>query len=508
MAHTTSPGSSEVAAARAPGASGGLTLLALAVAGLVASLQQTLVLPLLPRLMQDFHASVSSVTWVFTATLLAGAVATPLLSRFGDMYGKKRMILVAMVTLVAGSVVCAVSNSLGVLVAGRALQGVSAALIPLAIGTIRDTFPRERVMTAIGIVSATMGVGGTVGMLVTGVIAQHTQSYRPIFWIATGSGLIGLLLVAIFAPKVGTRAGGRPDVLGAVVLGAWLVCLLLAISEGDAWGWHSGRVVGLFVAAVVVCAVWVLVELRVRDPLVRMNLLVGRRSLTANLASVLLGFAMFGGFTLISNFVQSPKAQIGYGLSGSVLDVGLYLLPSTFAMMLFSALAGRFEKHLGAAYTLGIGSVFVAASFLWLAVSHSHVYDVLVYSGIMGVGIGIGYAALGTLAVQHVPMSQSGIASGINTLVRTVGGSVAGAVTASVLSSNVLKGTAIPSLHGYVLSFVIVAIGGGVAAVVALVHAFAYRHDRTPERPGSEPPADPSLTSEVATSYSRSGDSG
>jgi EmrB/QacA subfamily drug resistance transporter len=476
--------------------SSGLTLVALAVAGLVASLQQTLVLPLLPRLMAHFDASVSAVTWVFTATLLAGAVATPLLSRFGDMYGKKKMIVVAMVALVAGSVVCAVSNSLRMLVAGRALQGVSSALIPLAIGTIRDTFPRQRVMSAIGIVSATMGVGGTVGMLVTGLIARQTDSYRPIFWIAVGAAAVGLVLVAIFAPEAGTRAGGRPDLLGAAVLAGWLVCLLLGISEGSSWGWGSGRIVGLFAAAVVLCAAWVLVELRVRDPLVRMNLLVGRRSLTANAASILLGFAMFGGFTLISNFVQSPRAQLGYGLTGSVLDVGLYLLPSTFAMMLFSALAGRFERRLGAAYTLAVGSAFAAASFVWLALSHSHVSDMLIYSAIMGIGIGIAYAALGTLAVQHVPMSQSGIASGINTLVRTVGGSIAGAVTASVLSSNVIRGTAIPSLHGYLLSFVIVAIGGGIAAIVALAHAVAYRRDVVAEQ--AEPELPTSVSTELA----------
>jgi MFS family permease len=455
--------------------SSGLTLLALSIAGLVASLQQTLVLPLLPRLMREFNASVSSVTWVFTATLLAGAVATPLLSRFGDMYGKKQMIILAMGALVAGSVIAALSNSLGVLIVGRAVQGISAALIPLAIGTIRDTFPRQRVMSAIGIVSATLGVGGTIGMLTTGLIARQTDSYRPVFWVATAAGALGLLLVAFFAREAPTLAGGRPDILGALVLAGWLVCLLLAISDGGSWGWSSQRTVGLFIAAAVLCALWVIIELRVRDPLVRMNLLVGPRSLTANLASILLGFAMFGGFTLISNFVQAPKAQVGYGLSGSVLDVGLYLLPSTAAMLLFSMLAGQFERRLSAAYILGIGAAFVAAAFVWVAVAHSHGYDLLIYSALMGTGIGIAFASLGTLAVQHVPLSQSGIASGINTLVRTVGGSIAGAATASLLASNTIQGTKVPSEHGYVLSFVIVAIAAGAATIIALVHARLYR---------------------------------
>src|ERR1700733_8984935 len=174
---TETPARPDVPARGAAG-SGGITLLALATAGLVVSVMQTLVLPLLPRLVIAFHTSVSTVSWVFTATLLAGAVATPLLSRLGDTYGKKAMLLVAMVLLVVGSVICAMTSVLAVLIVGRALQGVSSAVIPLAIGTIRDVFPRERVMTAIGIVSATLAVGGAAGMLLTGIIADHTTNYH------------------------------------------------------------------------------------------------------------------------------------------------------------------------------------------------------------------------------------------------------------------------------------------------------------------------------------------
>ena len=455
--------------------SAALVLTALAIAGLVVSVMQTLALPLLPEFMRAFHTSVSAVTWVFTATLLAGAVATPLLSRFGDMYGKKKMILIAMALLVAGSVVCAVSGSLAVLVAGRALQGVSSAMIPLAIGVIRDTFPRERITTAIGIVSATLGVGGGLGMLVTGIIAQHTTSYRPVFWISAVLGAIGLILITMLAPAGGRRAAGRPDLAGAVLLAAWLVCLLLAISEGPSWGWGTTGTIGLFAAAVAGCALWVVLELRIREPLVRLTLLVGPKSLSANLASMLLGFAMFAAFTLFTNLVQTPRAQFGYGLSGSVLDVGLYLLPATVGMLIFSALAGRFERKLGAAYTLAIGSLFVAASLVWLAVSNSHVYDVVASSALQGVGFGIGYAALGTLAVQHVPMDSTAIASGVNSLVRTTGGSIGAAVVASVLASDIIHGTIVPTLHAYVISYAILAVGGVLAAAAAAWNGLRYR---------------------------------
>src|SRR3984885_9361230 len=455
--------------------SAALVLTALAIAGLVVSVMQTLALPLLPEFMRAFHTSVSAVTWVFTATLLAGAVATPVLSRFGDMYGKKKMILIAMVLLVIGSVVCAISGSLAVLVVGRALQGVSSAMIPLAIGVIRDTFPRERITTAIGIVSATLGIGGGLGMLVTGIIAEHTTSYRPVFWISAVLGALGLILVTVLAPAGGRRAAGRPALPGAVLLAAWLVCLLLAISEGPSWGWGSAGTIGLFAAAVAGCALWVVLELRIREPLVRLTLLVGPKSLSANLSSMLLGFAMFAAFTLFTNLVQTPKAQVGYGLSGSVLDVGLYLLPATVGMLIFSALAGRFERKLGAAYTLAIGSLFVAASLVWLVVSNSHVYDVVASSALQGVGFGIGYAAPGTLAVQHVPMDSTAIASGVNSLVRTTGGSIGAAVVASVLASDVIHGTIVPTLHAYVISYAILAVGGVLAAAAAAWNGLRYR---------------------------------
>lgn len=452
-----------------------LTLLALGAAGLVISLQQTLVLPLLPRLQQTFDTSVTAVSWVFTATLLAGAVATPLLSRFGDMYGKKRMITVTMGLLVAGSVVCALSDSLGMLIAGRALQGCATAVIPLAIGIIRDTFPRERVMSAIGIVSATMGVGGSAGMLVTGVVADHTQSHHPVFWISAGMGALALVMVLAFTVEAGERAGGRPDVVGAVLLAGWLVTLLLGISQGNSWGWTNGRVLALFTAAVVLCAAWVAVERRVREPLVHLRLLTGPRSLSANLASVLLGFAMFAAFTLVSNLIQTPSAVAGYGLSGSVLDVGLYMLPSTVTMLAFSVLAGRFEARLGAAFTLAVGAMFAAISYTWLALNHDTPLDVMIFSGLQGIGFGIAYAALGTLAVEHVPMNQSGIASGINSLVRTAGGSVASAATAAILTGTLIAGTSIPAVDGYVVSFAIAGVAALLTAVIATVHGLRHR---------------------------------
>ncbi|MEV7010413.1 MFS transporter [Streptosporangium sp. NPDC051022] len=445
-----------------------LTLLALSTAGMVVSVQQTVVIPLLPRLMTVFGASVAEIAWVFTASLLAGAVATPLLSRLGDMYGKKRMILLTAGLLVLGSVICALSDSLPVLIVGRAVQGASAALIPLAIGTIRDTFPHARVMTAIGVVSATMGVGGSLGMIVTGLIADRTTSHHPVFWITAGVAAVAVVLIAVSAHDTGVRAGGRLDLIGALLLSSWLVCLLLAVSKGNDWGWGSGRVLGLFAAAAAVCAVWVVSQMRSRAPMVRLHLLVGRRSLPANLAALLLGFGMFGSFTLVSSFVQTPSSA-GYGFGGSVLDVGLYALPSTVTMLVSSFMAGRLSARFGPAYSLAIGAGLTAAAFGWFTFFNASVLDLIGANAVQGLGFGVAYAALGALAVQHVPMDQSGIASGVNSLVRSIGGSVSGAITAALLTSITIAGTAVPARGAYTLSFAIVTASAVASALVALV---------------------------------------
>ncbi|MCP9620734.1 MFS transporter [Nocardia otitidiscaviarum] len=473
----TSTAVADTATHNGPKAHLGMTLLALCAAGLVVSIQQTVVIPLLPRMIGQLHTDVSGVTWLFTAALLTGAVATPLLSRFGDMFGKKRMVMVAMGLLIIGSVVCALAETLGVYIAGRALQGTSAAMIPLAIGIIRDTFPRERLVGAIGIVSGTMGIGGTVGLLVTGVIADHTTDPHPVFWLTAALGVAATVLIHVSAANNGVRHGGRPDFLGAALLAGLLVNLLLGISQGPRWGWSSGSVLALFAAAALLTVIWVLVELRVKQPLVRLQLLVGPQSLSANLASALLGFALFGSFTLISNFIQTPADQVGYGLSGSVLAVGLYGIPSAVLMTFFSFRTGRIAARIGPAYTLAIGATFAGLSMAWLAVFHDHGYHMVISNILQGTGFGIGYAALGTLAVRHVPMSESGIASGINSLVRTAGGSIAGAVTASILSAHVIAGTRVPTLDAYVASFAILAVGAFLAAAVAVGHGLRHRGD-------------------------------
>lgn len=284
----------------------------LAFAGIVVSLMQTLVIPIVPELPKLLDAPASDTAWAVTATLLAAAVATPMVGRLGDMFGKRRMLLVSVVMLVAGSVVCALSDALVPMIVGRALQGLSSGVIPLGISIMRDELPAERLAGATALMSASLGVGGALGLPTAALIADNFD-WHFLFWSSAGMGAIALVLVLAFVPESRVRTGGRFDAVGAVGMAVGLVSLLLAVSKGADWGWTSGTTLGLFAAAVIVLLAWGFFELRTTQPLVDLRTTARRQVLFTNLASIAIGFSMFAMSLVLPQLLQLPT-QTGYGL--------------------------------------------------------------------------------------------------------------------------------------------------------------------------------------------------
>ncbi|MEV6034516.1 MFS transporter [Nonomuraea sp. NPDC052116] len=400
-----------------------VAVLAFAVA--VGTLQMTVLVPLLPGLERQLHAPSTTVSWTLTAGLLSGAVSIPLLSRLGDMYGRRTLSLVALGLLVAGSALSAVAGTLPLLIVGRVLQGTAAPLLPLAMGLVRQVVPGHRLPSAIGVLSATIGVGSGGGMILAGLLDGN---HRTVFWALAGLAALSFVLVAAVVREAPARGSGRPDLIGAALVAVWLVCLLLAISKGAAWGWTSPPTLGLFVMAVAVAAVWVATARRTASPLIEIPMLLHRGTVGATVASFLLGFALFAAITTVSAVAQGA-------LGASVLQTGIYLLPTTVLMLVVSVLAGPLMRRFTAATLVAGGSALVMAAALWLAVSRSSSADLYGAATLLGFGIGLGYAALGTMAVEHVEPAKTAAAGGVNALVRVVGSSVAGAVGAAVLSS-------------------------------------------------------------------------
>jgi MFS family permease len=378
------------------------------------------------------------------------------------MYGKKRVLVVALSGLAAGSLLAAVVTTLPLMIVARTIQGLGGAIFPLAFGIIRDEFPRERVAGAIALVSGILGIGGGLGIVLAGPILQHL-SYHWLFWIPLAVTAVAAAAAFVFIPESTIRAPGNIHWVGGLLLSAWLVALLVAVSEGSAWGWGSAKTIGLAVASAVFAAAWVRAESRSRHPLVDMRMMRLSGVWTTNAAALLLGFGMYSAFILIPQFVQASTST-GYGFGASVSQAGLFLVPTTIALLITSPISGRLSNVVGSKVPLVLGSLVTALAFVVLAVAGSR-WEIYLASALVGTGVGFAFASLANLIVEAVPQGQTGVATGMNTIVRTIGGAIGAVVAASVLSAHVLAGGE-PTKGGYTITF-------SICAAVLLVGVLA-----------------------------------
>jgi EmrB/QacA subfamily drug resistance transporter len=451
-----------------------VTLAILTIAGTAYALQQTMVIPALPALQRELHTSTTWVTWVLTILLLVASVATPVLGKLGDQHGKERLLVISLALFLAGCVGAAAAWDIWSLIVFRAVQGLGAAVFPLSFGIIRDEFPREKVGVGIGLLSAVFGVGGGFGIVFSGLIIDHL-SWRWLFILGAIPVAIAVVLVHRFVPESPIKTPSRVDFVGAALLSAGLVCLLLALTEGETWGWESLRVGGLFLAAFVLLGAWVGAELRVPEPMVDMRVFVRRQVLFTNICALITGFALFGTFVLLPNFVETPRglAQataklVDYGFGASATKAGLYLLPSSAVMLFAGPAAGLIGRRTGFKWPLAVGMVCAAAAAGSLALWHSHPWQILAPMPLLGIGVGFAFAAMATLITEAVRPSETGIATGMNTVMRTVGGVIGGEMGAVLLSAYTIRGASVPSVTGYEVAFAVSAAAALVGAVVAV----------------------------------------
>ncbi|MGW5411060.1 MFS transporter [Actinomadura geliboluensis] len=452
-----------------PAARSGGVVATLALAGITAAIMQTLVTPLIADLPKILHTSPSNSAWVITVTLLVGAVCVPVFGRLGDLVGKRPMLLVCAVPLIAGSVVCALSSSVVPMIIGRGLQGMGMGMVPLGIALLRDVVPQEKLSSSIAIVSASMGIGGGLGLPIAAAIAEYA-SWRVLFWGSTALAVLIAVLIWRLIPDVPAGAKGeRFDAPGAVGLGIGLVCLLLAVSKGADWGWASATTLGLFVAAVVVLLGWGVWEIRTTQPIVDLRTTARPRVLLTNLASIFVGVGMYASMLIVPQLLQYPEAT-GYGLGQSMLAAGLWMAPAGIVMMLVSPIGGKITNVRGPKFTLVIGILVVAAGYGASLGLMGAAWGLMVGLMIINCGVGLAYGAMPALIMSSVPLSETAAANGFNTLMRSLGTSVGAAVVGVVLAEMTINlgGHELASENGFRVGLL---IGAGVALLAALIAA-------------------------------------
>ncbi len=454
----------------------------LATTGLVAAFTQTLVTPIIPRLPALLHARQDDATWVLTATLLAAAISIPIAGRLGDMFGKRRLMMVLLAAMVLGSVMCALSTTVIPMIAGRVLQGVSLGVISLGISILRDVLHPKSLGGAVALVSATLGVGAAVGLPIAALIAQNLD-FHYLFWLATLLGLICLILVVAIVPVSTLRSGGRFDVVGAVGFGVGLICILLGISKGGTWGWTSPLTLLLLVGGLVVLVLWGLFEMRTRDPLVDLRVAARRPVLLTNLTSITIGFGFFVTTAVFPDLLEAPTSS-GVGLGLSLILASLCLMPLGLVMFVMSPIAARLTAARGPRVSLILGASVVVAAFVVAIVQHTAVWHVVLVSTIVGVGVGISYGAMPTLIMNAVPPSETAAANGLNSVMRTLGSTVAASIAGLVLASGsvIRNGVAAPDDASYRTMFAVAAgvlLAGVVMAFLIPRRSRPYGHTQS-----------------------------
>ncbi|TDE28994.1 MFS transporter [Nonomuraea mesophila] len=449
---------------------------------MVVSMMFTLMVPIIPDLPRLLSASAEDASWVITSTLLSSAVFTPVSGRLGDMYGKRRMMVISLALMVIGSAICVFTSALPLVVLGRTLQGCAVGVIPLGISIMRDLLPPGRLGSAMALMSATLGAGGAIGLPVGAVVAQYAD-WHMLFLVAAAMGATGLVLTLTIVPDSSLRAGGRFDFPGVAGLSAGLVCFLLPISKGGSWGWTSPLTLGLFAAAAVIFAVWAFVELRVANPLVDLRTTTRRQVLLTNLASIAFGFAMFGTQLVFPQVLQAPPAS-GYGLGLSLFEAGLCMAVGGGMMILLSPVSARITGAYGPKVTLILGALLAVAGYAGALALMTEVWHVALAATVVSAGAGLGYAAMPASIMSAVPVSETAAANGFNSLMRSIGTATASAVISTVLAAHTVRlgAAALPTRDGLRYALLI-SVAAGVAGMV--ISVFLPR--RRPSRPDAGP---------------------
>ncbi|MEE1802198.1 MULTISPECIES: MFS transporter [unclassified Streptomyces] len=472
-----------------PASRSGGVVATLALAGTTAAIMQTLVTPLIAELPRILHTTPSNATWVITTTLLVAAVCVPVVGRLGDLLGKRRMLLACTVPLIAGSVVCALASSVVPMIIGRGLQGMGMGMVPLGIALLRDVVPTEKLSSSIALVSASMGIGGGLGLPIAAAVAQYAN-WRVLFWGAAVLATVIGVLIWFLIPSVPAAAKGqRFDAPGALGLGAGLVCLLLAISKGADWGWGSGTTLGLFTAAVVLLLTWGWWEVRTTDPLVDLRTTARPRVLLTNIASVFVGCAMYASMLVMPQLLQFPEAT-GYGLGQSILASGLWMAPGGLVMMVVSPLGGKLTNACGPKVTLLSGVLVIAAGYGLSLLLMGSAWGIMAAIMVINSGVGLAYGSMPALIMSSVPLSETAAANSFNTLMRSLGTSIGAAVIGLVLSQMTtgMGGHTLTSEGGFRTALLIgcgvALVSAAIAAVIPAVRDIAGGADKTPSAPG------------------------
>ncbi len=404
------------------------TLGAMCFALFMIMLDNTVVNVALPSIQRDLGASISGLEWTVSGYTLSFAVLLATGGRLGDIFGRRRMFLAGVIIFALSSATAGLAPDETSLVVSRIVQGVGAALMmPATLSIITDAFPAHERGKAMGTWAGVSALALAIGPVLGGFLTEHV-TWRAIFYINIPVA-IGAVLATLFAVRESrdTSVGRDVDYAGVAVLTVGLTALVLALIQGNSWGWGSARIIALIATAIVALPVFVAVENRVKAPIVQFGLLSDRNFLGAIVVALIITFAMMGVFFFLALYMQDI---LGY----TPLQAGVRFLPSTLMIVAVAPIAGRLADRFGPRWLIVGGLTLVAASlftFSGIAVDSSYL-ALLPGFMLLGVGIALTMSPMTSAAMNAVPVQKAGVASGVLSMFRMVGGSLGVAVTGAI----------------------------------------------------------------------------
>ena len=439
---------------------------------------EAMAFPSLPMVMNDFGLTpqdYSLASWIITIYLVVGAVSIPVFGKLGDIYGKKKMLVIAMslytvaVTLTGFS--RDLSDSIYVMIAFRAFQGLGMCMFPLAFSIIRDEFPKDRIAVAQGVISAMFGVGAAIGFVVGGYVTD-TLGWAWTYHTVVPFIGISTILVAFKIRESPVRYKGKVDYIGASLLGATLVTFLVGMTETSNRGWTDPIVLSLLASSVVLLFMFMFWQTKAKEPLVRPSLMAQREIALTNIIAFLIGFAMF-------TVSQTIAALAGFNFGLGAMEIGLLNLPMSGVMLVLGPSAGLLVKKLGPKRPLLLGMVIGIIGFLVMYNWHSTQTEVMIGIAIMGSGLAFAMVSSINIIIVCTPKEETGISTGMNMIIRTAGSVVGPAVAAVIISNhsvfNPVTMTSIPDDNAYQIIFLM----SSVFLAVGLFLTLLIRHKET-----------------------------
>lgn len=460
-------------------------LLSMVGVALLLNYVETMIIPGVPTIQKDFTTTESIVSWVTSAFLIVGSAVSPLFGKLGDSYGKKKMFLIALVFYTAGVGLAGFSPSIYFLIAARAVQGIGFAIVPLALAIIAETFPRERIATAQGVVSATFAIGAAVGLVVGAYIVEDL-GWQWAFHSAFILSIVLFIVVLKVLPAGNPGTGKRVDFSTVAMLMAGVSLILLYLTEGPYEGWYSALELGALAAGVILTVGFFVAEAKRSNPLIQLSLLRTRNVLVANGVGIISGVSMFLLFFAVTYYTQLPK-PVGLGLD--VITAGLTLAPATLLMLVAGPGLGRLVTRAGPRPTMVLGAAITIAGFTLFIFNRATTTDVMLATAVSLVGaVSIIIPIVNMISVS-LPDQNVATGLGLNTMLRNIGGAVGPVVATTILSTYTVSVGPItfPSSTAFDYIFYL----GIGAMLVAVVFALAAKNYTFRKRPGAQGESSP-----------------